>query len=686
MYLELEIVYLIKLRKILLCNYPYYLLLFLTILLTIYRINIEKKSIYQREDRIIGYLYEMKTDTSKMTLMVGKKEKVLATYYFKNKKEKKLLEQNLSIHDKIKIIGTLERVKTTKENVLFNYEEYLNRRNIFYQFKIDEIFLIRKNQNLYYEIKSKIENRCNNPYVKTFLLGDTSDMDEGTLKNYRNLGISHLFAISGMHIGLLSSVLLKLLKRLKIREEKRYFITSILLFCYLLITGLSPSILRAVLFFVFFSIKKVYYFYVKKVNIFLLVLCISLLINPYYVYHIGFWYSFTISLSLLIISDELSTIKNYMKSLFLVSLISFVVSIPISIYFFNQVNILGIVYNLFYVPFVSFFLFPVAILTFLFPFLHKVLEILVLLLESSSVFLSNIKFSIFVLKSCSILIYLLYLLFIILFFYGFQKRRYRYFLPIILLLFLHYGYPFLDSSDYLLMIDVGQGDSILLHSNNKNILVDTGGIMNYYGEMKNSIAEKTTIPILKKEGIRKIDYLILTHGDYDHLGEATSLIDQFPVDRIFINEGEMNSLERKIIIKHQSVQKLKQNDYLEVGDFKVLSLNTDLGEENDSSLVLYIEIKEKRLLLMGDASIKSEEYILSQYEIEDIDILKCGHHGSKTSSSFEFLEEISPKIALISAGVDNKFHHPHKEVTNRLKKLKVKIYNTQELGNVKINL
>lgn len=676
----------IRLRKILLCNYPFYLLLFLTILITIYRINIEKKSIYQKENCIIGYLYEIKTDTSKMTLTVGKKEKILATYYFKNKKEKELLEQNLSIHDKIKIIGTLERVRNTKENVLFNYEEYLNRSNIFYQFKIDKIFLIRKNQNLYYEIKSKIENRCRNPYVKTFLLGDTSDIDEEILKNYRNLGISHLFAISGMHIGLLSSLFLKVLKKLKIREEKRYFITSILLFCYLFLTGLSPSILRAVLFFFFFSINKIYYFYIKKVNIFLLVLCISLLINPYYVYHIGFWYSFTISLSLLILSDELSTIKNYMKSLFFVSLISFVVSIPISIYFFNQINVLGIIYNLFYVPFVSFLMFPVAILTFVFPFFHKVLEIVVLLLESSSVFLSNIKFSILVLRSCSILIYLLYLFFILLFFYGFQKKRYLCFLPIIVLLFLHYGYPFLDSSDYLLMIDVGQGDSILLHSNNKNILVDTGGIMNYDGDKKQSIAEKTTIPMLKKEGIKKIDYLILTHGDYDHLGEATSLIDQFPVDRIFINEGEMNSLERKIIQKHHNVQKLKQNDYLEVGDFKMLSLNTDLGEENDSSIVLYIEIKDKKILLMGDASKKSEEYILSQYEIEDIDILKCGHHGSKTSSSLEFLEEIHPKSALISAGVDNKFHHPHKEVIDRLKKLKIKIYNTQELGNIKIDL
>lgn len=89
---------------------------------------------------------------------------------------------------------------------------------------------------------------------------------------------------------------------------------------------------------------------------------------------------------------------------------------------------------------------------------------------------------------------------------------------------------------------------------------------------------------------------------------------------------------------------------------------------------------------MGDASIKSEEHILSHYEIKDIDILKCGHHGSKTSSSYEFLKKVNPKTALISAGVDNKFHHPHNEVMKRLKKLRIKVYNTQELGNIKIYL
>ena len=156
------------------------------------------------------------------------------------------------------------------------------------------------------------------------------------------------------------------------------------------------------------------------------------------------------------------------------------------------------------------------------------------------------------------------------------------------------------------------------------------------------------------------------------------------MDRIYINEGEINSLEQKIIKKHKKVQRLKQNDYLKVGDFKILSLNSDLKKENDSSIILYIEINDKKLLLMGDASIQSEDYILSHYKIKDIDILKCGHHGSKTSSSYSFLKEVNPKIALISAGVDNQFHHPHQEVINRLKKLKIKIYNTQELGNVKI--
>lgn len=675
----------IRLRKILLCNSIYYLLLILVLFVTVYRLSITKKSIYQKENCITGYLYEMKIESSKATFIVGDKEKVVVTYYFQKEEEKIVFEQNLSIHDEIKIEGTMERVKNTKENVLFHYQKYLNRKNIFFKMKANHIYLVRKNQNLYYKIKTYILNRCQNAYVKTFLLGDTSDIPKDILKNYRDLGISHLFAISGMHIGFLSSFFLKLWKKLKIREEKRYWITSILLFCYLLITGLSPSILRAVLFFFFFSINKIYYFYMKKENIFLIVLCISLLINPCYVYDIGFWYSFTISLSLLVVSSKLSEIKNYFKSLLCVSFLSFVVSIPISIYFFNQINVFGIFYNLFYVPFVSFVVFPVAILTFLFPFLNILLEMVVFILEASSVFFSNIRFSILVLKSCSFIVYLLYFFFIITFFYGFLKRKYHYFFPIMILVILHYSYPFFDSKDYLLMIDVGQGDSILLHSNNQNILVDTGGIMNYDKEEKTSIVEKTTIPLLKKEGIKKIDYLILTHGDYDHLGEALSLTKQFPVDHIFINEGKINSLEKKIIQNHQNVQRLKQNDYLEVGDFKILSLNSDLNEENDSSIVLYIEIKSKKLLLMGDASIKTEKYILNQYEIKDIDILKCGHHGSKTSSSYEFLKEVNPKIALISAGVDNKFHHPHKEVTNRLKKLKIKIYNTQELGNVKID-
>jgi len=676
---------LIRLRKILLCNSIYYLLLILILFVTFYRLSITKKSIYQKEKSITGYLYEMKIEASKATFIVGKGEKVVVTYYFQNEEEKKLFEQNLSIHDEIKIEGTMERVKNTKKNVIFHYQEYWNRKNIFFKMKANAIYLIRKNQNLYYKIKTFILNRCQNAYVKTFLLGDTSDISRDTLKNYRDLGISHLFAISGMHIGFLSSFFLKLWKKLKIREEKRYWITSILLFCYLLLTGLSPSILRAVLFFFFFSINKIYYFYIKKENIFLLVLCISLLINPYYVYDIGFWYSFTISLSLLVVASRLSRIKNYFKSLLCVSFLSFVVSIPISIYFFNQINVLGIFYNLFYVPFVSFLVFPVAILTFLFPFLNILLEMVVFLLEASSVFFRNIRFSILILKSCSFIVYLLYFFFIIIFFYGFIKRKYHYFFPIMILVILHYSYPFFDSEDYLLMVDVGQGDSLLLHSNNQNILVDTGGIMNYDKEEKTSIVEKTTIPLLKKEGIKKIDYLILTHGDYDHLGEALSLTKQFPVDSIFINEGKINSLEKKIIRNHPNVQRLKQNDYFEVGDFKILSLNSDLKEENDSSIVLYIEIKGKKLLLMGDASIKTEKYILNQYEIKDIDILKCGHHGSKTSSSYEFLKEVNPKIALISAGVDNKFHHPHKEVTKRLKKLKIKIYNTQEFGNVKMN-
>ena len=156
--------------------------------------------------------------------------------------------------------------------------------------------------------------------------------------------------------------------------------------------------------------------------------------------------------------------------------------------------------------------------------------------------------------------------------------------------------------------------------------------------------------------------------------------------RVTVNEGNKNTLERKIIYQFSNVKVLKQDDTFRIGNIHFLSLNHDLEDENDSSIVLFAKSKNKSILLMGDASKKTEKEIMKEYDLGQVDILKIGHHGSKTSSGEEFIKTINPKLVLISAGKDNKFNHPNKETLDTLKKYKIKYLITYQEGYIKLNL
>lgn len=665
-----------------------YFICFLSFITLLARLQIKSRSVYKNTSEISGFVTKVNIEDNILTLHISNKETIIGTYNFKNNKEKNNVKDKILLHDYIKVKGDLEKISNEKENTLFDYQKYYERKNIFNTFKIKEIYIISKNKNLYYKLKNYLIKRCENNYLKTFILGDTTSIDYDVLSSYRTLGISHLLAISGMHISLFSTFILKLLEILKLNNKKRYFITNLILIFYLFLVGFSPSILRAVLFFFLYTLNKLYNLKMKNLEIFLLTLSISIIVNPHFIYNVAFYYSLTISLFLIIMKDKIKNIDGYIKKLLFLSTTSFICSIPISIYFFNQINILSIIYNLFYVPFISYIVFPLSLITFIFPMFESFFNIFTNIMEVTSNLLCKITFPILILKRPSIFILLLYVVFTLLFIYGLKYMKKLYHLPLVLLLLIHSLIPFVDQRDYILMIDVGQGDSILMHSNNKNILVDTGGVMNYYGkERKYNITKKTTLPLLKREGIKKLDYLILTHGDYDHIGEAIYLIKKIKIDNIYINEGNINTLEKELVDNFLNVKILKQNEYMEIGDFKILSLNKKISDdENDNSIVLYIEIRNEKILLMGDASIRSEKQILDNYNISNIDILKCGHHGSKTSSSSLFLKTMNPSVALISAGVNNRYNHPNKEVIDRLKEINANIKSTQDIGNIKIYL
>ena len=354
-------------------------------------------------------------------------------------------------------------------------------------------------------------------------------------------------------------------------------------------------------------------------------------------------------------------------------------------YNFNSINLLSIIYNLFYVPLISIIIFPLSLISFIFNKLIIILNIFINILEFSTTIINKVDIFKFTFKTLPLGFYFIYYLVIIIFFRGLTTNNKKLTVLLVISLLIHYLIPYLDKNDYLLMIDVGQGDSILIHTNNKNILIDTGGIRSY-SKKEYSIVKNTTIPLLKKKGIKKIDYLILTHGDYDHLGDTINLINNFKVKKILINSNKINNLEKNIIKNFSNIEIAKRNYYFKIGDAEFLQLNSNLDEENDSSLVFLVGINNKKILLMGDASIRSEKEILSNYNLSNIDILKAGHHGSRTSSSEKFIKEISPKLILISAGVNNKFNHPHKEVINLYKKYKIKYRITSKEGSIKINL
>ena len=213
-------------------------------------------------------------------------------------------------------------------------------------------------------------------------------------------------------------------------------------------------------------------------------------------------------------------------------------------------------------------------------------------------------------------------------------------------------------------------------------MIDTGG--SFYNS---NIFDREVSPFLKSTGVKKIDVLILTHGDFDHMGEAINLVNNFKVEKVIFNCGPYNDLEKELI-KVLDKKKIKYYSCikeLNIDNNKLYFLQTkEYDNENDNSNVIYTELNGYKFMFMGDASTTTEKEILDKYNLPDIDVLKVGHHGSKTSSSKEFTNEINPKYSIISVGKNNRYGHPNKEVLDNLNNSK--IYRTDQDGSIKFKI
>jgi len=418
------------------------------------------------------------------------------------------------------------------------------------------------------------------------------------------------------------------------------------------------------------KINKKFNLDISTKNILLLTISILIIYNPLIIMDMGFEYSAVVTYGLVVCTKYFK--KNYFVNLFITSLIAFLFSLPITVYYNYKINMLSVISNLFVVPLVSFIIYPLSLITFIIPYLDSILFILLRLLILINNLLSSMAFNV-VIPKVSIIFYLIYYLFLYLFYVS---NNYKYLLYAFFCVFSLKFKCLIDNSINVYYLDVSQGDSSLITYKNRNILIDTGGI-------KDRTVSDGTIKLLNSLGYAKIDYLILTHGDYDHMGDTLNVIENIKVKKVIFNCGEYNDLEKDLIkvLEKKKIKYYSCIKELNIDNSKLYFLQTkEYDNENDNSNVIYIELDGYKFMFMGDSGIEKEKDILDKYNISDMDVLKVGHHGSKTSSDKKFIDEIKPKYSIISVGKNNRYGHPNKEVLNNLDNSK--IYRTDQYGSI----
>ncbi len=672
----------IKLRKILLSNWFYgFLLLFAFSFVGLSYLQkenvpfLKKKGIYQgtitsKKEEKTYFLLETKGDPSFLVFLP--KENM-----------PKNVGENLVVGSRILFEGKTTRIKDQVYNFYSSsYQKYLARKKIFYemtptQFQILEqpnwMENIRKTLYSYLEKFPKTK-----AYLKTFLLGDTTDLTKTVKDAYQDIGVSHLFALSGMHISLLVGTIYSIFKK-KWNPKYSFLGATLFLLFYFFLVKQSPSILRASFFFLFFEGNKLFNLYIKPYQILILIFSLMLFLNPFILEEIAFQYSFTIASCLVLFQNFLSK-GSYFKRLLSTSCFSFFVCLPITIKNQFEINFCSILFNVFLVPFVSLLVFPLSLLVVLFPFLEPMLSFCLFLLETISCWGSTFSFSrVCFMKLASWYYIFLFFLFLLSFYqkpcfvlYGLCLLSHALFFPSF-------------KEDRLTMLDVGQADAFLFESKQEALLLDTGGKEGIVVEEQDaSFLEKE----LKARGITSLR-IVLSHGDQDHAGNVVFLMRKVKVTSILTNLGNFSITEKAIQkeAKQRNIpfHKAKEGTCFSVGKFQFEQLNQSFRDENQSSSIYLVAYQKNRMLFLGDAPMETERTMLQKYSLPNLLLLKVGHHGSKTSTSDALLKGIKIAVAFISSGRENKYHHPSPIVIERLKQYKIPVFNTQDKGSVQIS-
>lgn len=653
-----------------------------------------------------NYKYTVKARTGKY------KNKKFIVYI--NKKNKKLLEYG----DLIEIKGEYSAPEVARNYKGFDYSQYLKTLNIYGTIKVEESKIINKNQLSpilisINNIKEKMIDNANRNMPKRtanlllgILIGERDNIQEDIIESFRTANLSHILAVSGAHTSYIILGITYLISKSKTPKRIGYIITIINLLIFIIITGASYSVVRACIMAIVVIGAKICY---RKENFFTSI-CISLIIiliqNPFAINDIGLKLSFMGTAGIVIFNKSITNffiklkIKQKIAEALSVTFSAQLMIMPITILNFNTISLTFFISNILASPllgiiiifgfisiFISSILNPISKVLFL--ILHIFLELLILVSKVTE----KIPGSSILVKTPNILFAIVYYILILFFNYFFvikqnpTRRFHKKIIKIITIKNIKNGFKviavvflimllltrivrIINPTLKIYFIDVGQGDSTLIVTpKNKKILIDGG-------EGKTNVL----FQYLLDRRINKIDYIIISHFDSDHCNGLIEIIEKMRVENIVMSKQSKESEEYKKILeiikqKNIKVSSVKAEDKIIIEKnlyTKILNPaeKFEFQDLNNNAIVAKLVYKDFSMLFTGDIE-KAEENLAKKYKNElKSTILKVAHHGSKTSTSEEFLKYVEPQIALIGVGENNKFGHPNQITIEKLKNIR----------------
>lgn len=599
-----------------------------------------------------------------------------------------LLENGQSI-DLTEVSGAVSEIEPATNPGQFDYRRYLASQHVYWQVKLAHyqvkpapVNLLSRLHGLRWKIQAYLKRlpRLLAFFASELLLAENPDGDnQANLNTYRDLGVIHILSISGMHVGIYVFALAVFGSCLHMTKEEVFAASCALLAFEVFLSAGQPGFIRATLSYLFSAGLAFKGRRIGRADLLGLTYCCQQLFTPRLLLETGGILTYVLALGL-VLTAKLPDCK---QALWLNGLLT-----PFLLYFFYQVNVCTIFYNILVVPYFNYIVMPLTGLALLAPpsltaFFEKILE-------AAEGMLANLaKTGFGQLIYGQVKAWQLALLFALTFLYLItRKKKYRHILAAVyLLIFVSIHFPLEGQVSF---IDVGQGDSILLTTPicRRVYLIDTGGKLTF-GKKKQSQPQidRITIPLLKAQGISQIDGVFVSHQDADHVGDLGPLLAEMPVKRLYMGAGLIQnpSFRARIAGRVERTKLVELKAGMEVKEainFQVLHPEVAGKGENKDSLSLTCRLAGKSWAFTGDLDQAGEEAIIKKYPDLKIDYFKLGHHGSDTSSSTVFLQAIQPKLVFISAGRNNRYHHPKPETLAKLHQLGIPYLNTQTEGMI----